>query len=63
MLRLQDSEPRALKRSVQRLAKEMGLSYLEDAPQGHQARAAQDVAENLRAPRGGGAFRAQALYT
>lgn len=30
--RLQDPEPRALKRSVQRIAKEMGLSYLKDAP-------------------------------
>ena len=30
MLRLQDPEPRALKRSVQRLAKEAGLSYLKD---------------------------------
>lgn len=30
--RLQDPEPRALKRSIQRLAKEAGLSYLKDAP-------------------------------
>jgi hypothetical protein len=34
MLRLQDPEPRALKRSVQQLAKEAGLSYLKDAPAG-----------------------------
>lgn len=32
--RLQDPEPRALKRSAQRLAKGMGLSYLKDAPEG-----------------------------
>lgn len=32
MRRLQDPDPRALKRSAQRLAKEMGFSYLEDAP-------------------------------
>lgn len=35
--RLQDPDPRALKRSVQRLAKEMGLSYLKDAPKGAAA--------------------------
>lgn len=35
-LRLQDPEPRALKRSVQRLAKERSLSYLKDAPRGEE---------------------------
>ena len=35
--RLQDPDPRALKRSAQRLAKDMGLSYLKDAPKGAAA--------------------------
>ena len=35
--RLQDPDPRALKRSAQRLASEMGLSYLKDAPKGAAA--------------------------
>ena len=35
--RLQDPDPRALKLSAQRLAKDMGLSYLKDAPKGAAA--------------------------
>lgn len=35
--RLQDPDPRAMKRSAQKLAKQMGLSYLKDAPKGAAA--------------------------